>query len=64
MNYTNLFKIALKALANNKKREYLTMLGIIIVVGYVITINAQCQGTQKSIHAEHGVQYHHGTPRR
>ena len=30
MNGTNLFKIALRALANNKLRAFLTMLGIII----------------------------------
>ena len=29
MNGTNLFKIALRALANNKLRAFLTMLGII-----------------------------------
>ena len=32
MNGTNLFKIALRALANNKLRAFLTMLGIIIGV--------------------------------
>ena len=32
MNYTNLLKIALRALANNKMRGFLTMLGIIIGV--------------------------------
>ena len=32
MNGTNLFKIALRALANNKMRAFLTMLGIIIGV--------------------------------
>ena len=52
MNYTNLFKIALKALANNKMRAFLTMLGIIIGVGSVITMIALGQGTQKSIQAE------------
>ena len=38
MNGTNLFKIALRALANNKLRAFLTMLGIIIGVGAVIVI--------------------------
>ena len=37
MNLTNLFKIAFKALSNNKLRGFLTMLGIIIGVGSVIT---------------------------
>ena len=35
MNGTNLFKIALRALANNKLRAFLTMLGIIIGVASV-----------------------------
>ena len=52
MNYTNLFRIALKALSNNKMRAFLTMLGIIIGVGSVITMIALGQGTQKSIQAE------------
>ena len=38
MNGTNLFKIALRALANNKLRAFLTMLGIIIGVASVITM--------------------------
>lgn len=32
MNFANLFRIALKALGNNKFRGFLTMLGIIIGV--------------------------------
>ena len=52
MNYTNLFKISLKALANNKMRAFLTMLGIIIGVASVITMIALGQGTQKSIQQE------------
>ena len=36
MNGTNLFKIAFRALANNKLRAFLTMLGIIIGVASVI----------------------------
>ncbi len=52
MNYTNLFRIALKALSNNKMRAFLTMLGIIIGVGSVITMIALGQGTQKSIQKE------------
>ena len=38
MNLTNLTKIALKALNNNKLRCFLTMLGIIIGVASVITM--------------------------
>ena len=38
MNGTNLFKIALRALANNKLRAFLTMLGIIIGIAAVIAI--------------------------
>lgn len=49
MNGANLFKIALRALANNKLRAFLTMLGIIIGVGSVITMIAIGQGSQKSI---------------
>ena len=40
MNLTNLTKIALKALNNNKLRCFLTMLGIIIGVASVITMLA------------------------
>ena len=40
MNGTNLIKIALRALANNKLRGFLTMLGIIIGVASVITMLA------------------------
>ena len=40
MNFANLFKIALKALSNNKLRGFLTMLGIIIGVASVITMLA------------------------
>ena len=49
MNWTNLFKISLKALANNKTRAFLTMLGIIIGVASVITMIAIGQGAKKSI---------------
>jgi putative ABC transport system permease protein len=49
MNLTNLFRIALKALANNKMRGFLTMLGIIIGVGSVITMLAIGQGSKKGI---------------
>lgn len=50
MNGTNLFKIALRALANNKLRAFLTMLGIIIGVASVIAmLVAIGQGSKKSI---------------
>lgn len=52
MNFANLFKIALKALSNNKLRGFLTMLGIIIGVASVITMLAIGQGSKKSIQAE------------
>ena len=49
MNLVNLFKIAIKALSNNKMRGFLTMLGIIIGVGAVITMLAIGQGSKRSI---------------
>ena len=49
MNGTNLIKIALRALANNKLRGFLTMLGIIIGVASVITMLAIGQGSKRSI---------------
>ena len=52
MNLTNLFKIAFKALSNNKLRGFLTMLGIIIGVASVITMLAIGQGSKKSIQAQ------------
>ena len=52
MNGTNLFKIALRALANNKMRAFLTMLGIIIGVTSVITMIAIGQGSKLSIQAQ------------
>lgn len=52
MNGTNLFKIALRALANNKMRAFLTMLGIIIGVASVITMLAIGQGSKKSIQTQ------------
>lgn len=52
MNFGNLFRIALKALANNKMRGFLTMLGIIIGVAAVITMLAIGQGSKKSIQSE------------
>ena len=49
MNGTNLFKIALRAISNNKMRAFLTMLGIIIGVTSVITMIAIGQGSKLSI---------------
>ena len=52
MNISNLLKIALKALNNNKLRCFLTMLGIIIGVASVITMLAIGQGSKNSIKAQ------------
>lgn len=51
MNYANLFKIAIRAIAANKTRSFLTALGIIIGIGSVITMLAVGQGTKESIQA-------------
>lgn len=51
MNYTNLFKIAIRAIAANKTRSFLTALGIIIGIASVITMLAVGQGTKQSIQA-------------
>lgn len=51
MNYNNLFKIAMRAIAANKLRSFLTMLGIIIGVASVIAMMAIGQGSKKSIQA-------------
>ena len=52
MNISNLFKIALRAIAANKLRSFLTMLGIIIGVASVIAMMAIGQGSKKSIQAK------------
>ncbi|MBD5311781.1 MAG: ABC transporter permease [Muribaculaceae bacterium] len=52
MNIQNLFKIAIKALSNNKMRCFLTMLGVIIGVGAVIAMLAIGQGSKNSIKAQ------------
>lgn len=52
MNIANLLRIALRALANNKFRGFLTMLGIIIGVASVITMLAIGQGSKRSIQAQ------------
>ena len=49
MNISNLFKIALRAIAANKVRSFLTALGIIIGIMAVITMLAIGQGTKNSI---------------
>ncbi len=51
MNISNLFKIAFRAIAANKLRSFLTMLGIIIGVASVIAMMAIGQGSKKSIQA-------------
>ena len=51
MNYSNLFKIALRAIAANKMRSFLAALGIIIGVASVITMLAIGQGSKRSIQA-------------
>ena len=51
MNYSNLFKIALRAIAANKMRSFLTALGIIIGIAAVITMLAIGQGSKASIKA-------------
>ena len=49
MNYSNLFKIAIRAISANKMRSFLTALGIIIGIASVITMLAIGQGTKRSI---------------
>lgn len=51
MNYQNLFKIAIRAIAANKMRSFLTSLGIIIGIAAVITMLAIGQGSKASIKA-------------
>ena len=52
MNLLNLFKVSLKALANNKMRSFLSMLGIIIGVAAVIIMMSIGQGSKESIRQE------------
>ncbi len=49
MKFVNLFKIAIAAIKRNKLRSFLTMLGIVIGVGAVITMLAIGQGSNESI---------------
>lgn len=51
MNYQNLFKIAIRAIAANKMRSFLTALGIIIGIAAVITMLAIGQRSKASIKA-------------
>lgn len=52
MKLITLIKIALKALGNNKMRCFLTMLGVIIGVGAVITMLAIGEGSKRSIQSQ------------
>ena len=54
MDISNLLKICIKALLNNKMRCFLTMLGIIIGVASVIAMLAIGNGSKQSIRAEIG----------
>src|ERR1700733_7223715 len=52
MKLFNLLRIAWKALLRNKMRAFLTMLGIIIGVGAVITMVAIGEGSKASIRSQ------------
>lgn len=52
MNYSNLFKVAIKAILSHKSRSLLSMLGIIIGVAAVIIMMAIGQGSKESIRTE------------
>ena len=54
MDISNLLKICIKALLNNKMRCFLTMLGIIIGVASVIAMLAIGNGSKQSIRSEIG----------
>src|SRR6185503_17182745 len=51
MLLTEIFQVALQAIRANKLRSFLTMLGIIIGVGAVITMVALGTGAQKAVEA-------------
>jgi putative ABC transport system permease protein len=51
MLLTEIFQVALQAIRANKLRSFLTMLGIIIGVGAVITMVALGSGAQKAVQA-------------
>ncbi len=52
MNVLNLIKVSLKAVASNKMRSFLSMLGIIIGVAAVIAMMSIGQGSKESIRKE------------
>ena len=52
MNILNLVKISIRAVANNKMRSFLSMLGIIIGVAAVIIMMSIGQGSKESIRGE------------
>ncbi|HKK41432.1 MAG TPA: ABC transporter permease [Bacteroidales bacterium] len=52
MNYSNLFRIAIRALMRNRLRAFLTMLGIIIGVGSVIAMLAIGEGSKQSMRTQ------------
>ena len=52
MNILHLFKVSIKAVANNKMRSFLSMLGIIIGVAAVIIMMSIGQGSKESIRKE------------
>jgi len=54
MDFANTFRLALRALARNKMRSALTMLGIIIGVGAVIAVVSIGQGAQYRV--QQGIQ--------
>ena len=66
MNYQNLFKIAIRAIAANKMRSFLTALGIIIGIAAVITMLAipSLQHSQllHQFHTSQSVQLHDALP--
>src|ERR1019366_9534174 len=54
MDFMNTFRLALRALARNKMRSALTMLGIVIGVGAVIAVVSIGQGAQYLV--QQGIQ--------
>ena len=72
MDILAIIRIAMRALARNKMRSSLTMLGIIIGVGAVIAMVSVGQGAQKQAQRpdrSHGIEHvvravGHGEPRR
>lgn len=52
MNYSNLFRIAIRALIRNKLRAFLTMLGIIIGVASVIAMLAIGEGSKQKMRGQ------------